>query len=114
MRPTTRSPQDANVDQNNVPNHLLVNEPCLSAQGIGGSCGQCDANGSSLASVTLFGNRARKTLFIPPSRPLEIGAAGTSSLSNCAYSSSSVRCFFSTGCAIFRSTAKAGHLPAGL
>jgi hypothetical protein len=28
------------VNQNKVPNHLLVNEPTLSTQGIGGSCGQ--------------------------------------------------------------------------
>jgi hypothetical protein len=32
--------RNAHVDQNTVPNHLLVNEPPLSAQGIGGSCGQ--------------------------------------------------------------------------
>ena len=28
------------VDQNKVPNHLLVNEPSLSIQGIGGNCGR--------------------------------------------------------------------------
>jgi hypothetical protein len=30
----------AHVDQNKVPNNLLVNEPSLSTQGIGGSCGR--------------------------------------------------------------------------
>jgi hypothetical protein len=30
----------AHVDQNKVPNNLLVNEPFLSTQGIGGSCGR--------------------------------------------------------------------------
>jgi hypothetical protein len=31
---------DGRIDQNKVPNHLRVNEPALSTQGIGGSCGQ--------------------------------------------------------------------------
>jgi lipopolysaccharide export system protein LptC len=30
----------AHVDQNQVPNNLLVNEPSLSTQRIGGSCGR--------------------------------------------------------------------------
>jgi hypothetical protein len=32
--------RNADVDQNRVPNNLLVNEPSLSTQGIGGSCGR--------------------------------------------------------------------------
>jgi putative ABC transport system substrate-binding protein len=32
--------RNACVNQNKVPNHLLVNEPSLSTQGIGGSCGR--------------------------------------------------------------------------
>jgi hypothetical protein len=32
--------QNKVFDQNNVPKNLLVNEPSLSAQGIGGSCGR--------------------------------------------------------------------------
>jgi hypothetical protein len=32
--------RSAHVDQNKVPNNLLVNEPSLSTQGIGGSCGR--------------------------------------------------------------------------
>jgi hypothetical protein len=35
-----RASCNAHVDQNKVPNHLLVNEPSSSTQGIGGSCGQ--------------------------------------------------------------------------
>src|SRR5262249_22561065 len=97
-----------------LPNHLLVTESSLSIQGIGGSCGREDAYGSTCASVTPTGNRARKTSFIPPSSPLEIGAAGTASLSNCAYSASSARCFSSARPAIFGFTTKTGHLPAGL
>jgi hypothetical protein len=57
--------------QNTVPNNLLANEPSLSTQGIGGSCGNRDAYGNTFASgITLPGNRARKTSFIPPSSPL--------------------------------------------
>ena len=33
-------PLYAHADQNNVPNHLLANEPLLSTQEIGGSCGR--------------------------------------------------------------------------
>ena len=32
--------RNAHVDQNRVPNNLLVNEPSLSTQGIGGRCGR--------------------------------------------------------------------------
>ena len=32
--------QNKVFDQNKVPKNLLVNEPSLSAQGIGGSCGR--------------------------------------------------------------------------
>jgi hypothetical protein len=32
--------RNAHVDQNKVPNNLLVNEPSLSTQEIGGSCGR--------------------------------------------------------------------------
>jgi hypothetical protein len=32
--------RNAHVDQNKVPNNLLVKEPSLSTQGIGGSCGR--------------------------------------------------------------------------
>src|SRR5215475_1189667 len=56
--------------ENEVPNHLLVNEPSLSTQGIGGRCGRYDAYGITFASVTLPGNCERKALFIPPSSPL--------------------------------------------
>jgi hypothetical protein len=35
-----RAYRNAHVDQNKVPNNLLVNEPSLSTQGIGGSCGR--------------------------------------------------------------------------
>lgn len=52
-----------------VPNHLLVNEPSLSTQGIGCDCGKQDADGSTFASDTLPGNCARKALFIPLQRP---------------------------------------------
>src|SRR5262249_2035727 len=90
------------------------NEPSSSIQRIGGSCGREGAYGSTFASVTLPGNRARKTSFIPPSRPLYIGGAGTSSLSSCAYSSSAAACFSSARRALFGFTTKAGHLPVGL
>jgi hypothetical protein len=35
-----RAYRNAHVDQNKVPNNLLVNEPSLSTQGTGGSCGR--------------------------------------------------------------------------
>jgi hypothetical protein len=35
-----RAYRNAHVDQNKVPNNLLVNEPSLSTHGIGGSCGR--------------------------------------------------------------------------
>jgi hypothetical protein len=35
-----RAYRNAHVDQNKVPNNLLVSEPSLSTQGIGGSCGR--------------------------------------------------------------------------
>jgi hypothetical protein len=35
-----RANRNAHVDQNKVPNNLLVNEPSVSTQGIGGSCGR--------------------------------------------------------------------------
>ncbi len=35
-----RAYRNADVDQNKVPNNLLVNEPSLSTQRIGGSCGR--------------------------------------------------------------------------
>jgi hypothetical protein len=58
-------------DSNKAPNNLLANEPSLSAQGTGGSCGSRDPVVSTLASgIMLPGNWARKTLFIPPSSPL--------------------------------------------
>src|SRR6516165_11858783 len=101
-----RAYRNAHVDQNRVPNNLLVNEPSLSTQGIGGNCGRYDAYGSTFASLTLPGNRARKTLFIPPSSPLYIGEAGTLSLSNCANLTSSVRCFSNARRAIF----EVGHV----
>src|SRR5262249_27093546 len=65
-----RAYRNARVDQNKVPKNLLVNEPSLSTQRIGGSCGRREAYGSTCASVTLPGKRARKTSFIPPSSPL--------------------------------------------
>ena len=34
-----RAYRNAHADQNKVPNNLLANEPSLSTQGIGGSCG---------------------------------------------------------------------------
>jgi hypothetical protein len=63
-----RAYRNAHVDQNRAPNNLLVNEPSLSTQGIGGNCGRYDAYGSTFASLTLPGNRARKTLFRRPVR----------------------------------------------
>ena len=36
----TRIYRDTHVDQNKVPNNLLVNEPSLSTQRIGGRCGR--------------------------------------------------------------------------
>jgi len=38
-KPTQRPNVDLNVDQNKAPKNLLVNEPSLSTQGIGGSSG---------------------------------------------------------------------------
>jgi hypothetical protein len=35
-----RAYRNAHVDQNKVPKNLLVNEPSLSTQRIGGSCGR--------------------------------------------------------------------------
>jgi hypothetical protein len=35
-----RATRNIRIHQNKAPNHLLVSEPALSTQGIGGSCGQ--------------------------------------------------------------------------
>ena len=52
-----------NFDQNEVPNILLANEPSLSTNWAGGSCGSWDAAGNALANdMTLLGNRAWKAL----------------------------------------------------
>jgi hypothetical protein len=63
---------EVGFDPNKAPKNLLGNEPSLSAQGTGGICGKSISPlGSTIASgIILPGNRARKTLFIPPSSPL--------------------------------------------
>jgi len=52
------------------PNHLLVIEPSFSIHGTGGNVGRYDAYGITFASVTRYGNRARKAWCMPPSSPV--------------------------------------------
>src|SRR5215470_13772179 len=54
----------ASFDPNNAPKNLFANEPWLSVQGTGGSCGSCNPFVRTIASgIILPGKRARKTLF---------------------------------------------------
>jgi len=64
--------REAGFDSNKAPKKLLADGPSLSTQGTGGSCGSpIPVGGSTIASgIILPGNRARKTVFIPPSSPL--------------------------------------------
>jgi hypothetical protein len=60
-------------DQGKAPKNIFANEPSLSVQGTGGSCGSSDPDpgGNTIASgIMMPGNFAWKPSFIPPSSPL--------------------------------------------
>ena len=64
---------EARFNPGKAPKNLFANEPSLSVQGMGGSCGNSgpDPGGNTIASGTMTpGNCAWKILFIPPSSPL--------------------------------------------
>src|SRR5262249_60888440 len=91
VRPRNQKPIVTSQRSKQLPNHLLVTESSLSTQGIGGSCGRQDAYGSPCPDGTLTGNPARRNSFIPPSRPVQLGAASTSACRTCRHSAASAR-----------------------
>jgi hypothetical protein len=74
----------AGFDPKKPPNNLLANEPLLLAVDTGAGCGGSDPVGGTLAGGMLPPTWARKTLFMPPSSPLRIGATGKLDLTSAA------------------------------
>ena len=106
----------AGFDPNKAPNNLLANEPSLSAQGTGGICGSPGpAQAARLSLAVLFcpGTARGKPYSFRRRVRCRLGRLPCCTLTNCAYSSSSARCFSRADRAIFGLTTKAGHLPFG-
>ncbi len=89
-----RAYRNAHVDQNKVPNNLLVNEPCRPRGSMAVAAGKMHTAALSQASLCPETVRGKPYSFRRPVRCRSRRLARRSS-SNCAYSASSVRCFSS-------------------